>query len=110
MDRLIMDGVEVKHEVKMEEEDQKLAVKMVKYLVKNKVTGNHKKQVDTVMNNSGLPSHAKGDARDVLEELAKNPPPIEMYGGGHRENVRLTSIQDGIDFIEENGGDPPWGF
>ncbi|QPV61558.1 hypothetical protein I7X12_12375 [Halosimplex litoreum] len=94
----------------MEDEEIELAIKMVEYLVKNKVTGNHKKQVDTVINKSGLPVHAKGDARDVLEEIATSPPPIEMYGGGHRQNVRLTSIQDGVEFIEENGGDPPWGF
>ena len=94
----------------MDDDETKLAVKMVKYLVKNKVTGNHKKQRDTVINNSGLPSHAKGDARDILDEMARNPPPIEMYGGGHRENVRLTSISEGVTFIEENGGDPPWGF
>ena len=86
----------------MEDEEIELAVKMVKYLVKNKVTGNHKKQVDTVINKSGLPVHAKGAARDVLEEMPTSPPPIEMYGGGHRENVRLTSIQDGVEFIEEN--------
>jgi len=94
----------------VDDDETKLAVKMVKYLVKNKVTGNHKKQRDTVINNSGLPSHAKGDARDILDEMARNPPPIEMYGGGHRENVRLTSISEGVTFIEENGGDPPWGF
>lgn len=94
----------------MDDDETELALKMVSYLVKNKVTGNHKKQVDTVVNNAGLPSHAKGKAKDVLERLAKNPPPIEMYGGGHRENVRLTAIQDGVEFIEENGGDPPWGF
>lgn len=94
----------------MDDDETKLAVKMVKYLVKNKVTGNHKKQRDTVINNSGLPSHAKGDARDILDEMARNPPPIEMYGGGHRQNVRLTSISEGVTFIKENGGDPPWGF
>jgi hypothetical protein len=31
-----------------------------------------------------------------------------MYGGGQRENVPLTSIEDGIELIEEHGGNPPW--
>lgn len=92
------------------EDETELAVKMVKYLVKNRVTGNHKKQMDTVVNRAGIPSHAQGKAREVLEEMIRNPPPIERYGGGHRDNVRLTSIQEGVEFIEENGGDPPWGF
>jgi hypothetical protein len=94
----------------MDAADRELAVKMVAYLVKNRVTGAHKKQVVTVINRSGLPSHAKGDARALLEEIAALPPPVECYGGGHRENVRLTSIQDGIEFIETHGGEPPWGF
>lgn len=94
----------------MEDDEIELALKMVDYLVSHKVTGNHKKSRDTIINYSGLPSHAEGDAREVLDKMARNPPPIEQYGGGHRENVRLTSIQDGVDFIEDHGGDPPWGF
>ena len=97
-------------EVKMEDDEIELALKMVDYLVSNKVTGNHKKSKDTVISYSAIPTHAEGDARDVLDKMARNPPPIEEYGGGHRENVRLTSIQDGVDFIEDHGGDPPWGF
>jgi hypothetical protein len=42
------------------------------------------------------------------EEGIESPPPIEMYGGGQRENVPLTSIEDGIELIEEHGGNPPW--
>ena len=36
--------------------------------------------------------------------------PIEGYGGGHRQNVRLTSVSDAVDYLEDNGGDVPFGF
>jgi len=36
--------------------------------------------------------------------------PIEAYGGGHRQNVRLTSAEEAVNYLKENGGDVPFGF
>jgi hypothetical protein len=33
---------------------------------------------------------------------------IEPYGG-NRDNIRLTSVADAVDFIEAHGGDVPFG-
>jgi hypothetical protein len=91
----------------MNERDRELAIELVKYLVRHKVRGSHNKQMDTVVNRAAIPTHDHGRASEVLEELVRDPPPVEQYGGT-RNCVRLTSIQDGVAFIEEYGGDPPW--
>ncbi|WP_248516330.1 hypothetical protein [Salinarchaeum laminariae] len=86
--------------------DSNLEVKVVRKLASNKVTGQHKKQISTVQG-WGFASHNKGKVGNVLENLARDPEaPVEMYGG--RDVVRLTSLEDAKDFIEERGGDPPW--
>jgi hypothetical protein len=36
--------------------------------------------------------------------------PVEGDGGGHRSNVRLTSVQAAVDYLTDNGGDVPFGF
>jgi hypothetical protein len=36
--------------------------------------------------------------------------PIEGYGGGHRQNVRLTSVDDAVRYLNDNDGDVPFGF
>lgn len=92
-------------------EDQEIRNRIVRKMLKKQVVGNHKKQVDTVVNTSGIPTHAQGRARDLLNEMADDVgAPIERYGGGHRDNVRLTSAQDAVDYLEANDGDVPFGF
>lgn len=81
-------------------------------MLKNQVVGNHKKQLDTVVSRiAGLPSHEEGRGKNLLEKMVSDPQaPVEGYGGGHRQNVRLTSVQDAVDYLEDNGGDVPFGF
>jgi hypothetical protein len=83
---------------------------MVRKMLRKRVVGDHKKQIDTVVGFS-VASHDEGRARQLLEEMATDPAaPVEQYGGGHRDNVRLSSVQDAVDYLQTNGGDVPFGF
>ena len=42
--------------------------------------------------------------------LADSNTPIEGYGGGHRQNVRLTGADDAVAYLKANGGDVPFPF
>jgi hypothetical protein len=81
-------------------------------MLKNQIVGNHKKQLDTVVSRiAGLPSHQEGRGKDLLESMVSDPAsPVEGYGGGHRQNVRLTSVQDAVAYLQNNDGDVPFGF
>ena len=90
--------------------DQQIRNKMVRKMLRNQIVGGHKKQIDSIVNMC-LPPHEQGRGKDLLEEMATDPTaPIEGYGGGHRQNVRLTSVSDAVDYLEDNGGDVPFGF
>ena len=93
-------------------EKQDIRNRIVRKMLKNQIVGNHKKQLDTVVSRiAGLPSHEEGRGKDLLEEMVSDPQaPVEGYGGGHRQNVRLTSVQDAVDYLKDNGGDVPFGF
>lgn len=89
--------------------ESKLKAKIVRKLLAKKVTGGHKKQIDTVV--GWTASHDQGRAKELLDEMSRDPDcPVEAYGGGARENIRLSSIEEGVDFLEDLGGDLPWGF
>lgn len=89
-------------------EDRQLRVEIVRDLAKKKVVGGHKKQVDTVKN--WCASSDQGRAEDLIREMIRDPDaPLEGYGGS-RDNVRLTSLEDAKEYIEEHGGDLPWGL
>jgi len=79
-------------------------------MLRKQVVGNHKKQVTTVVNFS-LPTHERGRGETLLEKMANDANvPVEWYGGGHRENVRLMGVDDTVTYLKENGGDVPFGF
>jgi len=91
-------------------EDQEIRNRLVRKMLRKRVVGGHKKQIDTVVN-MALPSHEQGRGRDLLEEMISDVgAPVEGYGGGHRQNVRLTSVKDAVDYLKDNGGDVPFGF
>ena len=90
-----------------DEGDRKLALKIVNKMLRKPVVGAHKKQVDTVK--GWVATHDEKRAEEIIRELIKDPDaPLEAYGGS-RDNVRLTSIEDGKEFVEELGGSPPFG-
>lgn len=83
---------------------------MVRKMLRKRVVGNHKKQIDSVVNMS-LPSHEQGRGKDLLEEMVSDTDaPVEAYGGGHRQNVRLTGVEHAVEYLKANGGDVPFGF
>jgi hypothetical protein len=89
-------------------DDRTLRVKIVRRLARKKVVGGHKKQVDTVKN--WFATSDQGRVETLLREMIREPDaPLEGYGGS-RDNVRLTSIADAKSYIEEHGGDLPWGL
>lgn len=86
-----------------------LDVKIVRKLAVNNVVGGHKKQIETISSDWGFASHNEGRVQDRLDELATAPEaPVEKYGG--RDVVRLTSMGDAKEFIQEHGGELPWGL
>jgi hypothetical protein len=89
--------------------DQKLKNKIVEKLLRKRVVGGHKKQKDTVAN--WFRSSDQGKVKNLMDGMAADTKaPLEMYGGGQRENVRLTSVEDAVDYLKDNGGDVPFGF
>ena len=91
-------------------EDQDIKNRIVRKMLRKQIVGNHKKQIDSIVNMC-LPSHEQGRGKELLEDMATDPhSPVEMYGGGHRQNVRLTSVEDAVDYLKQNGGDIPFGF
>lgn len=90
--------------------DQDIRNRIVRKMLRKRIVGGHKKQLDTVINMT-LPSHEQGRGKDLLESMVSDPDaPIEGYGGGHRQNVRLPSVEDAVDYLKANGGDVPFGF
>ena len=91
-------------------EDQDIKNRIVRNMLRKQIVGNHKKQIDSIVNMC-LPSHEQGRGKKLLEAMVTDPhSPVERYGGGHRQNVRLTSVEDAVDYLKQNGGDVPFGF
>lgn len=90
----------------MDDQDIKNAV--VEKMLRKRVVGGKKQQVQTVVGYS-VPSHAEGRAKDLVADLIREGV-LERYGGGHRANVRLTSVEKAVAYLEENGGNVPFPF
>lgn len=56
-----------------------------------------------------LPSHAEGRGKVTIDDFVQAGV-VEQYGGGHRANVRLTSVEAAVAYLEAHGGDVPFGF
>lgn len=88
--------------------DEKIKLKIVTKLVRENVTGKKKMTVTTAT--KAVATHDRGRAKELIDDMLSDPTrPIEGYGGGARANIRLTSIQDGVEFIEDHDGDVPFG-
>ena len=89
--------------------DKHIKNRIVEKLLRNRVIGNHKIRVDTAVNRY-LPSHDQGRGKELIREMIRDPgSPVEGYGGS-RDNIRLASKEDAVEFLEENGGNVPFGF
>lgn len=93
----------------LSEEDRDIARTALRKMLRKPVVGDHKKQIDTVKQ-WGQASSDEGRCEELLREMATDPSaPVEMYGGGHRDNIRLTSVDEAKAFLrDELGGDPPF--
>lgn len=93
-------------------DDQEIRNRIVRKMLKNQIVGSHKKQLDTIVSRiAGLPSHEEGRGKGLLAAMvADGSAPVEGYGGGHRQNVRLTSVEAAVDYLTDNGGKVPFGF
>jgi hypothetical protein len=88
--------------------DEEIKLNIVTKLVREKVTGNKKMTVTTATRAVAI--HDRGDAKELIDDMLSDPAsPIEGYGGGGRKNIRLTSLQAGVEFIKDHGGDVPFG-
>lgn len=91
-------------------DDQDVRNRIVRKMLRKRVIGDKKQQIDTVVNYS-LPSHEQGRGKQLIEEMLSDPDaPLEGYGGGHRQNVRLTSADTAVEYLKDNDGDVPFGF
>lgn len=91
-------------------DDQGIKNQIVGKMLRKRVIGGKKQQIDTVVNYS-LPSHEQGRGKELIEEMLADPgAPIEGYGGGHRSNIRLRSVEDAVQYLKENGDDVPFPF
>lgn len=91
-------------------EDQEIRNHIVAKMLRKRVIGDKKQQITTVVGYS-LPTHAQGRGEELITEMLSDPSaPIEGYGGSHRKNIRLTSADDAVDYLKDNGGDVPFPF
>jgi len=89
--------------------DKHIQNRIVEKLLRNRIIGNHKIRVDTAVNRY-LPSHEQGRGKELIREMIRDPTgPIEGYGGS-RDNIRLTSKEDAVEFLKSNDGNVPFGF
>lgn len=97
------------HRIRTDVTDQDRKNRVVRKLLRKRAVGSHKKQIDTVVN--WFPSHAQGRTRTLIQEMMANPScPVEGYGGGNRQNMRLSSVDAAVAYLKEHGGDVPFGF
>jgi hypothetical protein len=92
-------------------DDIDLKCSLVETLLRKRVTGGKKISIDTLLNYSVRDSDA-GRARQLLrdEMIPQNEASIVQYGGGARENVQLSDVDEAVEFLKENGGEVPFGF
>jgi hypothetical protein len=84
-------------------DSDELKARIVHKLLRRQVIGSHKKLVSTVA--AWFPPHEQGEVKRLIRELATDPnSPVEYYGGGHRDQIRLTGYEDAKSYIENTSG------
>ncbi|WP_330631405.1 hypothetical protein [Halocatena halophila] len=79
--------------------DDEIAIKIMRKLVRGGYVGNRKVTVDTAK--GWVASHDEGRAEELIRDWITEPEsPIEAYGGGERDNIRLTSRAQGLKWLE----------
>lgn len=88
--------------------DQELRNRIVEKMLRSRIVGSKNRTIDAVVN-MALPSHLQGAGKRAIDEMVAAGKPIERYGG-QRDAIRLTSVEDAVEYLEENGGNVPFGF
>lgn len=84
--------------------DEEIKTKIMRKLVRGDYVGARKVTVDTAK--GWVATHNRGRAKELIRDWITEPDsPIEAYGGGARDNIRLTSKADGMDWLEAHGVD-----
>jgi hypothetical protein len=88
--------------------DTEIRCKVINKMVRKNITGAHKVTVDTAK--TWVATHDRGRAEELIREMVRDADsPLEAYGGS-RDNVRLTSIPDGVAFLKAHDCDVPFGY
>ena len=89
---------------------QAIRNRLVEKMLRKGMIGGHKRQVDTVVA-MALPTHDRGRGKALLETMVVDPDaPVEAYGGGARDSVRLTWAEAAVAYLRENEGNVPFGY
>lgn len=91
--------------------DQEIKNEVVETMLRDGTWGGKKRQKQTIAG-WAVQSHDEGRAKQLIDKMIADPDaPIEAYGGGHRDNIRLTSKADALEYLRDNGRDlPDWMF
>ena len=92
-------------------DDQQIKNRIVEKMLRDgPITGSNKTTIDTAVDNY-LPSHEQGRGKTLIDDMLKNrDAPIEGYGGGGRQNIRLTGVDEAVEYLKANGGNVPFGY
>lgn len=86
-------------------EEVRLTGKLLRKLLRNNVTGAHKKQIDTVTN--WFASDEQGAVKNLIDKLISKPDfPLEQYGA--RSAIRVTDYQEAKEWVDRLGFDTEW--
>lgn len=88
--------------------EQEIENRIVEKMLRSRIVGGKNRTIDAVVN-MALPSHQQGAGKRAIEEMVAAGEPIERYGG-QWDAIRLTAVEDAAEYLEDNGGNVPFGF
>lgn len=89
--------------------DQEIRNRIIEKMLRKRIVGGKNRTIDSVVNMT-LPSHEQGQGRQLIDDMLADPTaPIERYGGT-RDAIRLTSVEDAVEYLKANDGNVPFGF
>lgn len=89
--------------------EQEIKNRLIEKMLRNRIVGGKNATIDAVVN-MALQSHQQGDGKEAIDEFIANPTgPVERYGG-QRDAIRLTSVEDAVEYLKEHDGNVPFGF
>lgn len=89
-------------------DDREIESEIVYTMVRKRIPGGHRKQVATLAG-MALPSHPEGRGKALVDDLVQAGV-VERYGGGHQANVRLSSLDAGVQYLKQHDGEVPFDF